>query len=147
MKKYVGWLLVGYIVFVFIQSLFFKFAGSVETVIIFDTISDWMASITLLSLIAPLFKAYGGVVIGLTELIAAILLLLPKTRLYGAVIALAVMSGAIFFHLFTPLGVDRAVDMSGNTDGGVLFFMACGVWLSSAILIVMERPNLRRVAG
>lgn len=147
MKKYVGWLLVGYIVFVFIQSLFFKFAGSIETVIIFDTISDWMASITLLSLIAPLFKAYGGVVIGLTELIAAILLLLPKTRLYGAVIALAVMSGAIFFHLFTPLGVDRAVDMAGNTDGGVLFFMACGVWLSSAILIAMERPILRRVAG
>lgn len=146
MKKYVGWLLIVYIVFVFIQSLFFKFAGSVETVIIFDTISDWMASTALLSAIAPLFKSYGGYAIGFAELIASILLLVPKSRLYGAVLALAIMSGAIFFHLFTPLGVDRVVDMSGNTDGGVLFYMACGVWLSALILIFFSQLDTRESA-
>jgi len=45
------------------------------------------------------------------------------------------MSGAIFFHLFTPLGVDRIVDAAGYTDGGVLFYMACGVWISCLTLI------------
>ena len=137
MKKTISWILALYIVFVFVQSLFFKFAGSIETVIIFDTISDWMASIDALSFIAPLFNEYGGYAIGAAELIASILLLIPASRKFGAILALVVMSGAIFFHLFTPLGVDRIIDAAGNTDGGVLFYMACGVWISSLILINM----------
>ena len=44
-KTILPWVLVIYIAFVFIQSLFFKFAGSQETVIIFNTIGDWMAGI------------------------------------------------------------------------------------------------------
>jgi len=137
MKKTISWILALYIVFVFVQSLFFKFAGSIETVIIFDTISAWMESIDSLRFIAPLFNEYGGYVIGAAELIASILLLIPASRTLGALLALMVMSGAIFFHLFTPLGVDRIIDAAGNTDGGVLFYMACGVWVSSLILILI----------
>lgn len=138
MKKIVSWILVIYIVFVFVQSLFFKFAGSIETVIIFDTISDWMAG-NFLAFIAPFFKSYGGWAVGGAELFASILLLIPASRKFGAILALIIMSGAIFFHLGTPLGVDRAIDMAGNTDGGVLFFMACGIWVSSLILILINR--------
>jgi hypothetical protein len=29
-----------------------------------------------------------------------------------------IMSGALFFHLFTPLGVVRVVDAAGNMGGG-----------------------------
>jgi len=139
-KSVFPWILVVFIAFVFIQSLFFKFAGSQETVIIFNTIADWMAGIDLLSGIAEPFRQYGGWAVGLTELVASILLFIPKTRLLGAIIALGTISGAILFHLFTPLGVDRAVDAMGNTDGGVLFFMACGVWVASAITIYLNRP-------
>ena len=57
------------------------------------------------------------------------------------------ISGAIFFHLATPLGVVRVVDAAGNTDGGVLFMMACGVWLSSAALIYLHRQRLQAVLG
>ena len=64
-----------------------------------------------------------------------------------ALIALVVISGAIFFHLFTPLGVVRTVDAMGNTDGGVLFFMACGVWVASAILLFMHRAELPFLAS
>lgn len=137
MKKTISWILALYIMFVFVQSLFFKFAGSIETVIIFDTISDWMEGIETLSSITPLFNEYGGYVVGAAELIASILLLIPASRTLGAMLALMVMTGAIFFHLFTPLGVDRIIDAAGNTDGGVLFYMACGVWVSSLILITM----------
>lgn len=80
--------------------------------------------------------------VGITELIAAVLLFIPRTRLWGALIALAVMSGAIFFHLGTPLGVDRTIDSAGNTDGGVLFFMACGVWVAAAITAYLNRDKL-----
>jgi len=55
-----------------------------------------------------------------------------------------VISGAIFFHLFTPLGVVRVVDAAGNTDGGVLFYMACGVWVSCLALIFLGRTQLCR---
>lgn len=56
MKKALPWLLVVYIAFVFIQSLFFKFAGSEETEIIFNTIGDWMAGIGALAWLAEPFR-------------------------------------------------------------------------------------------
>ncbi|MBL4850801.1 MAG: hypothetical protein JKY90_00750 [Gammaproteobacteria bacterium] len=140
MKLRIQWVLVIYICFVFLQSLFFKFTGSEETVIIFSTISEWMRGIGPLEFIAPLFEQYGGLVIGSTELVACVLLVIFATRFWGALLALGVMSGAIFFHLFTPLGVDRIVDSAGNTDGGVLFYMACGVWICTLILAFMNNP-------
>lgn len=82
--------------------------------------------------------------VGLVELIASVLLFIPRTRVWGAIIALGTISGAIFFHLFTPLGVVRAVDAAGNTDGGVLFLMACGVWIASAIITYWNKEQLLR---
>jgi len=144
MKKTLPWLLSLYVVFVFIQSLFFKFTGSLETVIIFNTIAAWMQCISFLAPIAPFFQSYGGVVVGSGELIASLLILIPPTRVYGAIVGFFVMSGAIFFHLFTPLGVNRVIDAAGHTDGGVLFYMACGVWVSCAALIFM---NCQKILG
>jgi hypothetical protein len=132
------WALVIFPSFVFVQSLFFKFAGSEETEIIFDTIGAWMAGLPVLSAIAEPFAAYGGWVIGLTELFATIIMLIPATRIFGAGLGLGVISGAIFFHLFTPLGVVRVVDAAGNTDGGALFVMACLTWLCCAATVWIE---------
>ena len=143
MKKVIPWLLPVFVAFVFIQSLFFKFTGSVETDIIFTTIASWMSGISLLAPLSDSFMQYGGMAIGSAELVASILILLPKTRVWGALMGLVTMSGAIFFHLFTPLGVNRVVDTAGNTDGGVLFIMACGVWLSCAALIFINKEQLK----
>lgn len=142
-KKIFIYALIAFVVFVFVQSLFFKFTGSEETEIIFSTIAKWMQSVGLGS-IAPYFEKYGGYVVGGTELIASFLLLVPATRRLGALLGLGVISGAIYFHLFTPLGVDRVVDAAGNTDGGVLFYMACGVWLSCALIWWLSKPAKRR---
>lgn len=136
-RKAFTYALIAYVIFVFVQSLFFKFAGDEQTDIIFSTIAEWMKGVGL-SAIAPAFQAYGGYVIGVTELIASGLLLFVATRKLGALLGLGVMSGAIFFHLFTPLGVNRIIDEAGNTDNGVLFFMACGVWLSCLILFFIS---------
>lgn len=142
MKKFLPWILAVFIAFVFIQSLFFKFTGSEETEIIFSTLGAWMADIGLPTGFARAFAEHGGIGVGSVELVASILVLLPKTRIWGALIGLMVMSGAIFFHLFTPLGVNRVIDAAGNTDGGVLFFMACGVWLSCLGLLYLGREQL-----
>ena len=60
---------------------------------------------------------------------------IPKKILIplGALMAFGVITGAIFFHLFTPLGINV------QDDGGTLFFMASGVWVSSGILILMHK--------
>ena len=95
-----------------------------------------------LGFIAPIFAKFGGIGVGVAELIASILLIIPATRKLGALLGMLVISGAIFFHLFTPLGVNRIVDeATQKTDGGVLFFMACGVWVSLALILILTRKT------
>ena len=134
-KKYLSIknVLTAFIMFVFIQSLFFKFSGSHETQYIFGILADWSGF--------TWFGVYGGYLIGIAELIASIILL---TRLHavGALMAVGIMTGAIFFHLATPLGVvqpafNEVGDIIGD-DAGTLFVMACLVWLSAVTLVVRD---------
>jgi hypothetical protein len=121
-------LLSAYIAFVFVQSLFFKFTGSVESIFIFSTLRDWSG--------IGLFEPFGRFFIGSCELVASVLLFIPRARIFGAGIALGIISGAIVFHLFTPLGVE----IMG--DGGLLFMLACGVWIASAAILWLERAKV-----
>lgn len=139
------WLPTLFVAFVFIQSLFFKFTGSPETVYIFEVKLDpWAASLGFPGLFAP-----GGIfsakVVGAAELIASVLLLAGAAmasrrvvQVIGAALGLGVISGAIFFHLFTPLGV-AVVNTDGSSDGGELFLLACGVWVACAVLLWLRR--------
>ena len=135
--------LIAFVLFVFLQSLPFKFGflASPETEIIFSTIAEWMTTVGL-GFIAPAFAKFGGIGVGITELIASILLIIPATRRLGALLGFIVISGAIFFHLFTPLGVIRVIDeTTQKTDGGVLFMMACGIWVSCALILFLTRKK------
>jgi len=145
LRKNGHWLLTLYVAFVFIQSLFFKFTGSPETVYIFQgKLDPWAASLGFAGVFAP-----GGIfsakVVGSFELIASVLLLAGAwwsqrraLQVLGAGLGLGVISGAIFFHLFTPLGV-AVVNTDGSSDGGELFMLACGVWLACAALLWLRR--------
>ncbi|MBX2808503.1 MAG: hypothetical protein KTR20_07715 [Cellvibrionaceae bacterium] len=122
------------IAFVFLQSLPFKFTHSLETQHIFKTLGTW-AGISEVG-------DYGGYIVGAAELIAA-LLLFTKWRLAGAVMALGIMSGAVFFHLFTPLGIimpyfDAQTGEQIGNDRGLLFMMACATWLCACALIAID---------
>lgn len=145
LKKHGHWVLTLFVAFVFIQSLFFKFTGSPETVYIFEgKLDPWAASLGFKGVFAP-----GGIfsakVVGSAELVASLLLLagafIASQRLVqvaGAALGLGVISGAIFFHLFTPLGI-AVVNTDGSSDGGELFMLACGVWVSCALLLWIRR--------
>ena len=138
-----------YVAFVFIQSLFFKFTDSPETQYIFGTLDIWAAGLGFAGLFAPkgIFSQY---VVGSAELAASLLLLggLFTNRVLlqaaGALLALGVISGAIFFHLFTPLGI-QVVNADGSLDGGQLFALACGVWIASAGVLTLHRSRFRAV--
>ena len=145
LRRHGHWIPTLYVGFVFVQSLFFKFTGSPETVYIFETKLDaWAATLGFPGVFAP-----GGIfsarVVGCAELVASLLLLAGAARpawralqALGAGLGLAVISGAIFFHLFTPLGV-AVVNADGSTDGGELFALACGVWVACALLLWLRR--------
>lgn len=151
LKQNGHYLLTAFISFVFIQSLFFKFTGSPETVYIFETKLDaWAASLGYAGVFAP-----GGIfsakVVGSAELLASILLIVgafgPRVlQGLGALMSVAVISGAIFFHLFTPLGI-AVQNADGTSDGGALFGMACGIWVAAVLLLWMRRENLIGLIG
>jgi uncharacterized membrane protein YphA (DoxX/SURF4 family) len=144
------WLLIAlsfFIAFVFIQSLFFKFSNSPETQYIFGTLNSWGGSLGFPGLFAPhgIFSQY---VVGTFELIASTLVLTglalrkPVVHALGAALALGVISGAIFFHLFTPLGV-QVLNTDGTLDGGELFALACGVWCCALGILWIRRHQIQ----
>ncbi|GAA0824842.1 DoxX family protein [Marinomonas arenicola] len=122
-----------FIAFIFIQSLFFKFTGSYETQYIFGILSTWSG--------LHWFRDYGAYLVGSGELVASVLLF-SRFQFYGALLTVGVMSGAIFFHLFTPLGIYMPeFNETGNiigSDGGTLFILACLVWLAGSFLVIRE---------
>ncbi|MGF1606888.1 MAG: hypothetical protein ACFB22_11165 [Rhodothalassiaceae bacterium] len=148
-----------YIAFVFVQSLFFKFTNAAEPQHIFGTLNAWgEASFGISGLFAPT-GPFSQYVVGTAELIASALLLAgfflkkPLLQIAGAGLGLMIMTGAIFFHLFTPLGIVVENPATGvASDGGLLFFNACGVWLACALILYLKRGALtargrRRVAA
>ena len=126
---------------IFLDSLRFKFTNHPNTQEIFGRLNEWASSFGAEGLFAQtgLFSQYT---IGVAELFASALLILgllprfPRFQGLGALIGLGVMTGAISFHLFTPLGIDP------NNDGGGLFIAACLVWTSCAVLVFLNRKKI-----
>ena len=115
----------------------YKLTGASGSVWLFTVLSDWIG-------IHGAEKPFR-LGVATAEIVAAVLVVVPATRVVGAALALGLMSGAIFFHLASPLGTDP------YGDGGVLFTEACEVWLCAAFILVAyrreARPLVRRLAG
>ena len=157
MKKIVAlvsWAIVGWMCFVFLSSLPYKFTRADETQHIFGTIGTWLSGF-LCDGIGQLFTNFGGFAVGGFELLTSIVLLLPallwllnkgsdkpfgntrrRWHQFGGLLAAAVMAGAVFFHLFTPLGINV------NGDGGFLFGMAVSVLVLGIILFIINRGGV-----
>lgn len=101
------------------QTLFFKFAGAEEPVYIFTTLG------------AEPWGRYGTAVF---ELIAVVLLLIPKTAPIGAALGVGLMLGAIGSHL-TKLGIVV------KDDGGLLFGLGVAALAACAVVLVVRREQ------
>ncbi len=117
----VSWILQIVVAAILFQTLFFKFSAAEESVYIFTTLG---------------MEPWGRIGSGVAELVACILLLLPRTVPLGALLALGVISGAIVSHL-TRLGIVV------REDGGLLFALAVVVFACSAAVLVLRRGQLR----
>ena len=117
----VSWILQFLAAAILAQTLLFKFAGAEESRFIFAMLGA---------------EPWGRIVAGLTELVAVCLLLMRRTVAMGALLALGLMAGAIVSH-FTRLG------LAVRDDGGLLFALAVMVFLSSAVLLILRRREIR----
>jgi uncharacterized membrane protein YphA (DoxX/SURF4 family) len=105
---------------ILLQTLYFKFSAAPESIYIFSKLG---------------MEPWGRIGTGVLELIAGILLLIPATTVFGALLAIGLMAGAIFFHI-TRLGI------SVQNDGGQLFIYALLVFVSSVVLVIIYRNDL-----
>lgn len=103
--------------FILLQTLYFKFTGHLESVYIFETIG---------------MEPWGRILVGVGELMASILLFIPRWSVLGGLLGMGLMIGAIVMHL-TKLGIQ----VMG--DGGYLFVLACIVFCSSAVVVFLKR--------
>jgi hypothetical protein len=117
-----SWILRGIVAVILLQTLFFKFTGAKESIYIFTTLG---------------IEPWGRIGSGVVELIASILILLPRTVVYGAALSLGVISGAIVSHL-TKLGVR----LPAVGDNGELFALAVVVFVCSAAALVLHRQEI-----
>ena len=104
---------------ILLQTLYFKFTAKPESVELFTALG---------------MEPWGRIGTGIAELIASILLLIPRTTLLGALMGLGLMSGAIFFHL-TKLGINFGGD-------AILFTYAVITFSCCLILIIIHRKNI-----
>jgi uncharacterized membrane protein YphA (DoxX/SURF4 family) len=123
----ISWVLRLIAAIILLQTLYFKFTAAPESVAIFSKLG---------------IEPWGRIGTGVVELIASILLLIPRTVFWGAFIAAGTMLGAIASHLFV-------IGISSAGDGGQLFLYANIVFVSSIIIAWMYKGQglslLRRV--
>ncbi len=154
-----SWIVVAWICKVFLSSLPYKFSGHPDTLHIFSTIGVWMSS-TLSNGLGVWFTEYGAYAVGSAELLVSILLLLPlaflilkklnviekapeRTLIHsiGGILAAGIMTGAAFFHLMTPLGIE--VLHNGQSDHGSLFYAAVSILLLGIIMALVNFTHWR----
>ena len=150
MRAIVSWPIVAWMSYIFLGSLPYKFTKHPDTQHIFGTIGDWIGGFAGQG-IGNLFKNFGGYGVGGFELLTSIVLLLPivlwvisringsyfgitrrRFHVIGGLMASAVMAGAVFFHLASPLGVE--VLHNGQSDGGSLFYAALSILILGLVL-------------
>jgi hypothetical protein len=125
--KRLSWLAALYIAYVLLWYEQYKLTGNEGSVWLFTTLSDW--------LFIPGHEKAFRLTVATAEIAASLLVLIPPTRLYGAALAFCIMSGAIFFHLASPIGIDP------YGDGAQLFIRACMTWLASVFILFAYRAE------
>jgi uncharacterized membrane protein YphA (DoxX/SURF4 family) len=105
---------------ILLQTLFFKFTGAPESIYIFSTLG---------------IEPFGRIGSGIGELIAAVLILIPRTTLLGALMSCGVMLGAIASHVLI-------LGYVVQNDGGTLFILALITFICSLCLVYMHKNQL-----
>ena len=119
-KNITSWVLRLTVAIILLQTLYFKFTAHPDSVHIFSSLG---------------VEPWGRIALGIIELITAILILTPKTKIIGMINSLGIILGAIFSHLLV-IGVNV-----GN-DGGGLFTLAIIVLFASILFLIINKTEV-----
>jgi len=111
----------------------YKLTGNEGSVFLFTVLTDWLGF--------PGHEKAMRLGVGIAEIVAAVLVVVPATRMVGAALSLGIMLGAIFFHTVSPLGIDP------YGDGGVLFKEAVFTAAMAAFILWVRRGEVRALLG
>ena len=106
-----------------LQTLYFKFTAHPDSVYIFSTIG---------------MEPWGRIGVGIGELVASVLILLPRSAWLGGLLAIGLMAGAIFMHL-----VFLGISVQG--DGGALFGMAAATLICASYVVIHDRSQILHI--
>ena len=133
LRPAIAWIATLWVIYIFIWYLQYKVLGHPGSVDLFTTLTDWLG-----------FHGHEKAMrigTGSCELLCSIILLIPGFQGLGGLGAITLMTGAIFFHLVSPLGIDP------YGDGGILFKQAVSVWCCGVIIAVLRRDQLTALAA
>jgi len=119
-KNIISWALRLTVAIILLQTLYFKFTAHPDSVHIFSALG---------------IEPWGRIGLGIVELITALLILIPKTKIIGMINSLGIIIGAVFSHLLV-LGVTV-----GN-DGGSLFTLAIIVFIASTLFLILHKSEV-----
>lgn len=117
------WLLRIIAAVIMLQTLFYKFSANPESVYIFTKLG---------------IEPFGRIATGIAELIASVLLLMPRTSWLGAFLGVGIMAGAIVSHVLI-LGFEVM------NDHGLLFILALITLSCCTLLLYLNRGNLMNI--
>ncbi|MDB9835891.1 DoxX family protein [Flavobacteriaceae bacterium] len=120
MKNYLSIALRIIVAVILLQTLRFKFLAHPDSVYIFTQVG---------------MDPWGRIGIGVLELIASILLFLPKKIWMGAGLAAGLMAGAVMMHL-TMIGIEV------KGDGGALFYTAIATLILSLMILWGKKKDI-----
>ncbi len=103
------------------QTLYFKFSAHPESVALFSKLHA---------------EPWGRWFVGIAELIAGVLLILPATVEVGALLSMGLMLGAITSHLLV-------IGIESQDDGGYLFMLANICLLLSLFIAYTQQHKIR----
>lgn len=119
----ISWLLRLTVAIILLQTLYFKFTAHPDSVYIFSALG---------------VEPWGRISLGIIELITALLILFPKTKIIGMLNSLGIIIGAIVSH-FLVIGVNV------KGDGGNLFILALIVFIASIIYLVINKSEVKKL--
>jgi len=126
------WVGAAYVAFIFLWYEQYKLTGAAGSTDLFTTLTDWLG--------LHGHEKLMRIGVASCEIIASIFILIPPVQGLGAIGGIMLMSGAMFFHLATPLGTDP------YGDGGILFKEACSVWTTSWVVLFWQRDQVAALA-
>jgi uncharacterized membrane protein YphA (DoxX/SURF4 family) len=81
-----------------------------------------------------LFEPGVRILTGVLEVLAGLLLILPRFRPFGALLGTGIVGGAIFFHLTPWLGIYTPMEAGGEES--------IGLFMTAVILFALSLTNL-----